>query len=134
MVHHLSSDSWKNRSRVVSQQTGSGRVVYDRPKHYWTLRDLKRVMKKVEDQAQLEPPNALEVLLSWALAAWIRLMDLYAAADYFGTVRLVQNWARDAIYRLVGVTRESWSSDFVAELINVIASKSNDIVVTIKPK
>jgi len=39
---------WSNRTRVFARHTYSGRVVYDRPHHLFTLADLDRIARSVK--------------------------------------------------------------------------------------
>lgn len=39
---------WDKRKRVVPIKTWSGRIVHDKPRHFFTLRDVQRISAKVE--------------------------------------------------------------------------------------
>lgn len=54
------SEPWTYRSRLLPLRTYSGRVVYRRHKHYFTVRDAARIM------AKLEPPEGSDGQ-SWTL-------------------------------------------------------------------
>ena len=75
---------WHFRDRVIPSRTYSGRVVYERPKHFFGISDLERIANKIKLD-QKTPPNKLERLFRaiWALAApaWAPFYK-----DHFNTI------------------------------------------------
>lgn len=61
---------WHFRDRVTPDRTYCGRVVYERPKHYFSLADIERISRKIQ-QTDAIKPDKLERLFRaiWALAA-----------------------------------------------------------------
>lgn len=50
--YHRGHKPWSERKRMIPERTYSGEIVYKRPRHYWTMKDLDRISEKV----LVEPP------------------------------------------------------------------------------
>lgn len=62
---------WGNRFRAFPQRTYCGRVVYDKPRHLFTLRDVERIIEHVTiytDKPEKNPPFIVSIIKNvWRL-------------------------------------------------------------------
>lgn len=118
---------WSKRDTVIPRRTYSGRVVYSRPKHYFTVQDATRIMQKVSGGWDVERPsaNALELAIASALSFWINALELFSWIDPWGIAGRLQVTAQEAIRRLVGVDNQQWNPWVVMDCIQTLASKTN---------
>lgn len=69
------SEPWSLRKRALPIRTYSGRIVYNRKPHIFTLRDAERILQKIQ------PPEAVEVdtwvsrIFSFLRTATIDMLD-----------------------------------------------------------
>lgn len=119
---------------MIPERTYSGRVVYTRPKHYFTERDVTRIMEKVKLNWVVERPsaNAVEMALAAAFGFWIQALELLSWIDPWGIAGRLQNQAQMAIIKLVGIDNEPWNAWVVMDIIQTLASKQQKFDVSFK--
>lgn len=116
--------SWTEVKRAVPLRTYSGRVVYDRPKHVFTIRDATRILERLQpsqEESTLEwgemvlrmlqqatismlsrilymlPPNVVSEIYFWAIG----ILDKFFQAEGYGS-RTAKNRAIDLAYYAAG--------------------------------
>jgi hypothetical protein len=53
---------WQNRNRVIPKTTYCGRVIYERPKHYFTVKDAARVLHHISPDNEKTPQTFADEL------------------------------------------------------------------------
>lgn len=131
---HFYAKPWMNRNTVSPRRTYSGRVVYNRPKHYFGAKDVERIMRTVTETWDVERPsaNALELAVASAMAFWIKALELLSWIDPWGISGRLQVAAQEAIVKLVGVDNERWNAWVVMDLIYTLATKQDKFEVNLK--
>lgn len=85
---------WSHRTRAVPKRTYSGKVVYDRPTHYFKLTDGIRVFRKA---AEAHPPETLpEFFKVISLLPFIFTVVFDGALGFFG-IRPILASSLDAV-------------------------------------
>jgi len=126
------SEPWTYRNRVIPERTYSGRVVYNRKKHFFRVEDAERVLQK------LVPPDdmlgdtwaekVVEVLHRVTIDMMKRLMPLFP--EYF--TEKIYDWSIGLLDQLFRIPQEDARKESIARrLINFIASDAG-LTVTIK--
>lgn len=70
------SEPWTYRNRIVPSRTYSGRIVYNRKKHYFTLGDARRIINKLEPPLTATPRSWVDELMTFLRETTIRLMNI----------------------------------------------------------
>lgn len=87
---------WDKRKRLVPLRTYSGRVVYDRPRHYWSPRDLARVQRYVLASVNnaSHTPAWYRALIQWMTDVQQSMISTILSAVGAGNVdaSVVQEW------------------------------------------
>lgn len=125
---------WNKRVRLQPARTWSGKVTYKRPKHYFSVADVQRIMQKTSDAWEIERPsaNTLELLLATVLSFWIKTFNTLAWIDPFHIARKLANAAQEVIQKLVGIDNDPWDAWVVLDTIYTLASKQNKYDIAIK--
>lgn len=71
----LPTRPWEKRIRAVPLRTFSGRVVYERPKHFFTAKDAARIIRKLEPPEDTSSPNWAFNLISVLRLATIAMLE-----------------------------------------------------------
>ena len=125
---------WTDRARGEPQRTYSGRVVYNRRKHYFTQNDVARIQAKVAQTWEVERPsaNALKLAIASALSFWAQALDMLSWVDPTGIAKMLQGQAQEAIRRLVWIDNEPWDAWVVYDMIQTLATKQRKFEVVVK--
>ena len=129
----LNYKPWEKRTRIIPQRTYSGTVIYKRPKHYFSPKDLQRIQKNVQQNIwDIRDQNILESLLETCFALWNQALEVLSYVDPFGITKTLQDWAQRMIFSLITKDNESWKESRVIELIYSLAGKAPKLDITIK--
>lgn len=66
---------WSKQKRVVPLRTYSGRVVYSRTKHYFTLQDAYRILNRIAPQTPEQETNWFSYLMSGLRTLTLTMLD-----------------------------------------------------------
>ncbi len=69
------SEPWSLRKRALPLRTFSGRVVYNRKPHFFTLRDAQRVLRKVEVPENVPAKSWVQSVFEFLRTATIEMLD-----------------------------------------------------------
>ena len=129
------SEPWTFRKRILPLRTYSGRVVYNRRKHLFGIRDVSRIMAKIEPETEEEEGGGWQA----------RLIEILREATLNMLARLLPFLEGDIIedlydfaIRLMDTMFQVFQSDenkrfYGVKAIQEIAARAA-IDVTIKPK
>ena len=127
-------EPWSKRKRRTPLQTWSGKVIYGRPTHYFTVKDINRIQKKVIEAWEFEKPDAsaLDIAISISMEMFIKALDILSWIDPWGITKELQKQAQQVIWKLIGIDNERWSPSIVMDIIQLVASKTDRFEVTFK--
>jgi len=125
---------WDNRQRVDPKRTWSGEIVYKRQKHYWTPKDVDRILRKTRDAWDVAPPTKEEGLNLLQIIADVlqNLLNILSFLDPWGITGIVQTAVQDILMRFLGINTEPWNPYIALDLIMAIASRQMKFDVAIK--
>ncbi len=69
------SEPWSLRKRALPLRTFSGRVVYNRKPHFFTLRDAQRILRKVEVPENVPAESWVQSVFTFLRTATIEMLD-----------------------------------------------------------
>lgn len=68
------SEPWTNRKRIVPLKTWSGQILYKRKKHYFTMRDVQKIILKLEPLETDTPDDWISSLKSFLQSTTMIMM------------------------------------------------------------
>jgi len=127
------SEPWTYRKRLVPMRTYSGRVVYDRHKHYFTVKDASRILAKLEPPSQGDGTTWAQEIIRVLRQATISMLQRILFFLPSETVNDLYQWSIEIMDRaFYGVQTDPARTRQMA--INMIydAARRAGIVVEIK--
>lgn len=91
---------WGKRQHIVPLRTYSGKVVYNRPPHRWTERDIARVMAKVSPPDNADDDWYEKVIMALRQATLEMLQRILPFLQE-GEVVALYDWAYDLVEAVV---------------------------------
>lgn len=110
---------WSLRERVTPLRTYSGRVVYDRDRHFFTARDVERIAGKAKKSDK--PPKDLQ--------AWERLLRALWKLYFPMVVPYPADWDEPLFFLLGGIFADVWQN--VADPLGSIESRYKNFIMAI---
>jgi hypothetical protein len=110
---------WSLRERVVPLRTYSGRVVYDRDKHFFTARDLERIADKAKSDGK-KPKD---------FSAWERLLRALWKLYFPMLLPYPADWDQPLFLLLGGIFYEVWEN--VTDPIEAIKTRYKNFIMAI---
>lgn len=125
---------WEKRKRATPLRTYSGSIKYDRPTHYFSDKDLERIMRKYKEQQglALASQGTLQRLLGTVLSFLLDVLQALEPFDVWGFNAVLAQTLQQAIIRISYMAWEPWNENQVIEMIQLLATRNPKLEVTIK--
>jgi len=125
------SEPWTYRTRVIPQRTYSGRVVYNRKKHFFRVEDAERVLEKIVPPDDMLGDSwaeqVVEVLRRATISMLERLMPLIPPEF----VEKIYDWILDMLNKLFQVNTDREKQKSMGRRLIIYIAGSAGLSVTI---